>query len=333
MNSLPDSGNTEDVRKDDNNTEDTKKDDDNDDSMLLSQAMNDENWITPTQPDKASFLSDTLRRGLLKQFDEIPFAGDVYMLTQEINKLRKHLGDSLGENQMLMYKVKNLNRENALLQDNLIQLHQTFEQRFLEQKSDFEKTERDMRNVITYQEQDLRTKEFRDRLNNSASVATGSAEVTEISGDGHKDSPSVRLKKVTIPSSRRGNCFPRTLNDSPLLRKTFGHCKLVINDTFRAIDSQEKSVSNTTFHQNDDSGIQDNGIKRTCSLHEIQTLNPSLYNCLVYLRPDNRLSQFYGLRDEMVKVGFRAELPKSYEWKTAHLMRDILTAPPRLRYW
>ncbi|VDP15341.1 unnamed protein product [Onchocerca flexuosa] len=283
MNCPPDNGNTEDVRKndemedarrDDSNMEDTRKSDDNDDDLLLSQAMDNENWITPTQPDKASFLSDTLRRGLLKQFDEIPFAGDVYMLTQEINKLRKHLGDSLGENQMLMYKVKNLNRENALLQDNLIQLHQTFEQRFLEQKSDFEKTERDMRNVITYQEQDLRTKEFRDRLNNSALVATENTEVTAISGDGRKDSPLIRLKKVSIPSSRRGNCFPRTLNDSPLLRKTFGHYKLV-----------------------------------------------------------NRLSQFYGLRDEMVKVGFRAELPKTYEWKTTHLMRDILTAPPRLRYW
>lgn len=105
----------------------------------------------------------------------------------QINRLRKQLGDSLGEKQMLMYKVKNLNRwislsvsfpcfrinlliwfvrrnflkiksnisafcrENALLQDNLVQVQQTFEQRFIEQKNDFEKTERDMRNVITYQ--------------------------------------------------------------------------------------------------------------------------------------------------------------------------------------
>ncbi|EJW76949.1 hypothetical protein WUBG_12141, partial [Wuchereria bancrofti] len=79
-----DSDKMEYARIGDNDVEETKKDDgDNDDSKLLSQAMDDTNWIAPTQPDKASFLSENLREGLLKPFDEIPFAGDVYMLTQE----------------------------------------------------------------------------------------------------------------------------------------------------------------------------------------------------------------------------------------------------------
>ncbi|KAM3725263.1 ABC transporter C family member [Dirofilaria immitis] len=330
---------TKDARKGDDKIGESKNDDDNDDddALLLSQAMDNGDWIAPTQPDKSSFLSDNLRKGLLKQFVEIPFDGDVYMLTQEINRLRKHLGDSLGENQMLMYKVKNLNRENALLQDNLIQIHQTFEQKFLEQKSDFEKTERDMRNVITYQEQDLRTKEFRDRLNDSASIATGSnhAEVAEKMDDVRHNSPSVRLKKVSIPSFRQRSSFPRSLNDSPMLRKAFDHCKLVINDTFPAVDSQTKFVSNVSFLQHDNNGTQDNEIRRTSSWHEIQTLNPNLYNCLAYLRPDNRLFQFYGLCDEITKLDFHAlsqELPRKHERKSTHIMRDILTESPKQWY-
>ncbi|EFO20337.1 hypothetical protein LOAG_08154 [Loa loa] len=328
---------TEIAREGDSDAEETKKDeDDSDDSVLLSQAMDGGGWICPTQPDKASFLSDTLREGLLKPFDDIPFAGDVYMLTQEINRLRRQLGDSLGENQMLMYKVKNLNRENALLQDNLIQIQQTFEQRFLEQKNDFEKTERDMRNVITYQEQDLRTKEFRDRLNNSASVATENdrAEMTETNSIGRQDSPVIRLKKVSIPSSRPGNCFPRSLNDSPMLRKAFGHCRLVLNDTFRAVDSQGKSASSSTFDQHDNNGIEGDRIKQTSLSSEIQTSNPNLYNCLMYLRPDNQLSHLYGTCDEMITLDFRTifpELLRNREWKTTRRMHDVL-AEPRKRW-
>ncbi|CAG9540002.1 unnamed protein product [Cercopithifilaria johnstoni] len=335
---------TKDTGKDGDNVKETKKDD-NDDAALLSQAMDEGDWIAPTQPDKASFLSDALREGLLKQFNEIPFAGDAYMLTQEINRLRKQLSDSLGENQMLIYKVKNLNRENALLQDNLIQIHQTFEQRFLEQKSDFEKTERDMRNVITYQEQDLRTMEFRDRLNNSASVAAeiGHSEVSllfkqlwnlieiskKASGSGRQESPIIRLKKVSIPSFRRGNCFPRTLNDSPILRKAFTHCKLVLNDTFRAVDSQGKSVSNTTFNQHDNNETEGNRIMQT-SQQKMQTSSPNSYNCLAYLRPDNQLPQLYGTCDELITLGFRnisSELLRNRELKTTRLMRDIIVEP------
>ncbi|KAL3983037.1 hypothetical protein ACH3XW_49565 [Acanthocheilonema viteae] len=324
---------TKDRGRDDDNEE--MKEDDNDDAALLSQAINEKDWNVPSQPDKTSFLSDTLREGLLKQFDEIPFAGDAYLLTQEINRLRKQLGDSLGENQMLVYKVRNLNRENALLQDNLIQIQQTFEQKFLEQKNDFEKTERDMQNVITYQEQDLRTKEFRNRLNNTASVTeTNHAEVllyiffhvTEPSGSGRQEPPVIRLKKVSIPSFQRGNRFSRTWNDSPVLRKAFAHCKLILNDTFHAIDSQGKPINNTTFIQHD---TKSNRTTQT-SQQELQISNPNLYNCLVYLRPDNQLAQFYGACDEIVTMGFRnisSELLRDRKWKTTRLMHDILVEP------
>uniref|UniRef100_A0A0R3S1K6 Csm1 domain-containing protein n=1 Tax=Elaeophora elaphi TaxID=1147741 RepID=A0A0R3S1K6_9BILA len=320
--------------KDVDNVDETR--DDSDDAVLLSQAMDEGAWIAPTQPDKASFLSGTLREDVLKQFDEIPFAGDAHMLTQEINRLRKQLGNSIGENQMLTYKVKNLNRENALLQDNLIQIQRTFEQRFLEQKIDFEKTERSMQNMITYQEQDLRTKEFRDRLNNSASNATeiGHAEVTETSGDARQDSLVIRLKKVSIPSFRRGNGFPRTLNNSPILRKAFAHCRSVLNDTFRATDSQGRSVNNTTSSQHDNNDAKGNRNTPTSSQQEIQTTNPNLYNCLVYLRPDNQLPQLYGICDEMITLGFRSIFPELFrnrELRPTRLMHDVL-AEPRKRW-
>ncbi|KAK6111425.1 hypothetical protein QQG55_43595 [Brugia pahangi] len=327
-----DSDKMEYARTGDNDMEETKKDDDNDDSKLLSQAMDDTNWIVPTQPDKVSFLSENLREGLLKPFDEIPFAGDVYMLTQEINRLRKQLGDSLGENQMLIYKVKNLNRENALLQDNLIQVHQSFEQRFLEQQNDFEKTEREMRNVITCQEQDLRTKEFRDRLNNSALVATksGYVELTGTNGGVHQGSPVIRLKKVSIPNFRQENCFPRTLNDSPILRKAFGHRRLVLNDTFHAIDSQGKCINNSMFNKHDNSNTEANRIEQISSWPEMQISNPNLYSCLLYLRPNNQLPQLYGICDEMTALDFRTifpELVKNREWKTTQLMHTVLVEP------
>ncbi|VDM07492.1 unnamed protein product [Wuchereria bancrofti] len=332
-----DSDKMEYARIGDNDVEETKKDDgDNDDSKLLSQAMDDTNWIAPTQPDKASFLSENLREGLLKPFDEIPFAGDVYMLTQEINRLRKQLGDSLGENQMLIYKVKNLNRENALLQDNLIQVHQSFEQRFVEQQNDFEKTERDMRNVITCQEQDLRTKEFRDRLNNSALVATkiGHVELMETNGGVHQGSPIIRLKKVSIPNFRQGNCFPRTLNDSPILRKAFAHRRLVLNDTFHAIDSQGKFINNSMFNQHS-SNTEVNRTEQISSWPEMQISNPNLYSCLLYLRPDNQLSQLYGIRDEMIALDFRMifpELLRNREWKTTTQPMHVVLAEPRKRW-
>ncbi|VDK85216.1 unnamed protein product [Litomosoides sigmodontis] len=351
MNSLPDFSGSDRCAKidvsedggeavdDDNDNVDETKKDDNDDSVLLSQAMNEGDWIAPTQPDKASFLSSTLREGLLKQLDEIPFAGDAYMLTQEINRLRKQLGNSLGENQMLMYKVKNLNRENALLQDNLIQIQQTFEQRFLEQKNDFEKTERDMRNVITYQEQDLKTKEFRDRLNNSALVPIENTcsevllfiffHVTETTSSGRQESSIIRVKKISIPSVRRGNCFPRTLNDAPILRKAFSHCKLILNDTFRAINSQGKCVNSTTFNQRNSNDPQDDRIAQASMQNEMQPCNPNLCNCLMYLRPDNQLPQLYGICDEMITLGFRSipELLRKRELKTPRLMHDVLVEP------
>uniref|UniRef100_A0A915PPI4 Uncharacterized protein n=1 Tax=Setaria digitata TaxID=48799 RepID=A0A915PPI4_9BILA len=312
------------------NTNGTGRDDDDDDALLLSQAMDNEDWVAPTQPDKSLFLSDALREGLLKQFDEIPYGGDVHMLTQEINRLRKQLGDSLGENQMLSYKVRNLNRENALLQDNLIRVQENFEQKFLEQKSHFERSERDMKSVIVYQEQDLRTKEFRDRLNNSTSVATENdlAEMATTSGIGRQNSPSVRVKKVSVPSFQSGSYFPRTLNDSPMLRKAFAHRKLVVNDTFRAIDSQERRyISNTVSDQNDSCDISEKGIRGTSSYQETQTLNPDMYNCMGYLLPDNRLSQFYGVYDEMISLGFRSvssEMPSNRNWKLTRPMCDIL---------
>ncbi|VBB32780.1 unnamed protein product [Acanthocheilonema viteae] len=274
---------TKDRGRDDDNEE--MKEDDNDDAALLSQAINEKDWNVPSQPDKTSFLSDTLREGLLKQFDEIPFAGDAYLLTQEINRLRKQLGDSLGENQML--------------------------------------------------EQDLRTKEFRNRLNNTASVTeTNHAEVllyiffhvTEPSGSGRQEPPVIRLKKVSIPSFQRGNRFSRTWNDSPVLRKAFAHCKLILNDTFHAIDSQGKPINNTTFIQHD---TKSNRTTQT-SQQELQISNPNLYNCLVYLRPDNQLAQFYGACDEIVTMGFRnisSELLRDRKWKTTRLMHDILVEP------
>ncbi|MCP9265488.1 hypothetical protein DINM_020804 [Dirofilaria immitis] len=161
---------TKDARKGDDKIGESKNDDDNDDddALLLSQAMDN---------------------GGMKDFDD--------------QQTKKTPWRFAWRKSNVDVQSKNLNRENALLQDNLIQIHQTFEQKFLEQKSDFEKTERDMRNVITYQEQDLRTKEFRDRLNDSASIATGSNHAEKMllySGSREMDdvrhnSPSVRLKK------------------------------------------------------------------------------------------------------------------------------------------
>lgn len=64
----------------------------------------------------------------------------------------------------------------------------------------------------------------------------------ETPSSGRQESPIIRVKKISIPTVRRRNCFPRTLNDSPILRKAFSHCKLILNDTFRAIDSQGKCM-------------------------------------------------------------------------------------------
>lgn len=66
--------------------------------------------------------------------------------------------------------------------------------------------------------------------------------VMETNGDRRQESPIVRLKKVSIPHYQRKNSFPRTLDNSPILRKVFAHNKSVLNDTFHAIDSQGKCM-------------------------------------------------------------------------------------------
>ncbi|VDM99209.1 unnamed protein product [Thelazia callipaeda] len=217
-----------------------KNTDDTDDALLLSQVMDNEDWIYPTQLDRASVSLLKENKRSREPVNTLSLHDDVYEITDEVNRLRNQLGDSLDENQMLTYKIRNLSRENAVLQENLIRIHQTFEKKILEQRSDFEKAERSMRNIIVHQEQDLKTKDFRDRLNQLSLAESCSSEINKSNVGESQCSPSIRLKKVTLPNFQRHQHFPRNwFSNAPALRKIFDHRKS-ISDTFQVIDSQEK---------------------------------------------------------------------------------------------
>ncbi|KHN71607.1 hypothetical protein Tcan_03759 [Toxocara canis] len=181
----------------------------------------------------------------------------ISQMEDEIRKMRNETAEQIGQIQFLKFKVQNSNKEKAQLQSQLLEIRKIYEQKLNEERSRHEKLEEELRSEITYQlyyimfiqEQEQRSKEFRERFDSSTAVPTdqqseaiavaASAEASQVP----TPATVIRTKKVMLSSRHSGAAFPRRLNDSQNLASLFSHRKRAYGEsqaTFQSIPSPTK---------------------------------------------------------------------------------------------
>ncbi|VDN25155.1 unnamed protein product [Gongylonema pulchrum] len=274
-----------------------------DDFALLSHAERNEGeidgakWVTPTQRPMISYLDEEVRRNILTP----PFATlvsvndrNLITLTKEVNSWKNQFAEALGRNQLLTFKIKNLSRENARLQGDLLRLQSHFENTILQQQKAFRKTENEMRTQIICQEQDLKAKEFRERLKNAVAVAGRNSQAGILRIVQSEDSPLLRLKKVQIP----GNRYRRT-------PKRQNRSKVADDASAAAGDQEnlEEQASNRDGKGDPATSPQE---------YYIQTSEDNPYDASCHL-PDNQLFKLCKQREKLVTIGFWNLAPNMFE--------------------
>uniref|UniRef100_A0A0M3ICC4 Uncharacterized protein n=1 Tax=Ascaris lumbricoides TaxID=6252 RepID=A0A0M3ICC4_ASCLU len=155
-------------------------------------------------------------------------------MEEEIRRVKDENNDQSGEIQFLKFKIQNMDKEKAHLQSQLLEIRKTFEQRLDEERNRHERLEKELRDEITYQEQERRSNEFRERLSNATAHSTDQQSQAIMIPSSSSDEVSagvLQTRKVMLCSRRSGVPFPRSLNDSRNLASLFSHRKRTIDET------------------------------------------------------------------------------------------------------
>lgn len=157
---------------------------------------------------------------------------DLVQMTQKVTKLTSKNMELEGCVQMLKFKTENLEKEKIQLQATIIDVKNQSDKRLAEERALREKSERDLRSLKTTQDIDLKTKEFRERIQANHEAIAAEHQVANT---------SLVSRKVVVPRSRIGPHFPKSLADSNGLRHIFGHPKETDSHqmTFPVILTQE----------------------------------------------------------------------------------------------
>ncbi|MFH4975165.1 hypothetical protein AB6A40_001874 [Gnathostoma spinigerum] len=196
--------------------------------------------------------SNVVHRTILSSTDvnhyaSVPSTQDFAIsMREELDKLWKEKEDLEGRVEMYKFKAQNSEKEVQVLQAEILSKRREVES--LERKNEnerlrHEQAEMRMREELSCQELDVRTKQFRDRLNMSVVDGSNSSAKSVSLKRRRSNELDVLTKKVTVPGTKPASSFVNTFYDSMNARAVFTHhSENNSEDTFIARSSPERDA-------------------------------------------------------------------------------------------